>query len=94
MFVSRSTHDSALQKVSALQKEQSQLSDRVAALEAENQQLRQELAAAREADNSEQGVIGSLLDSLCQVEGIRETVLASYHKVSSQTDSLADNQRL
>ena len=94
MFVSRSTHDSALQKVSALQKEQSQLAERVAALEAENHQLRQELAAAQEADNSEQGVIGSLLDSLCQVEGIRETVLASYHQVSAQTESLADNQRL
>ncbi|MFS1702173.1 methyl-accepting chemotaxis protein [Alteromonas sp. AMM-1] len=94
MFVSRSTHDSALQKVSALQKEQSHLENRIAALEAENQQLRQDLAAAQEVDHSGQGLLRSLLDSLCQVEGIRETVLESYHQVSSQTNKLADNQRL
>lgn len=93
MFVMRSTYESAQQEVLGLQKEKQRLEERLAALEAENQTLERQLAQQPAKDESANALLNGMLDSLNQVEGIRQAVLESFEDISQQTDNIAENHQ-
>lgn len=94
MFVLRTTFDQAQGKVSALQRENERLTAQLASLEAENQALKTQLSETESNDPAMPGLTDSMLDSLNQVEGIRQTVLSSFEDISEQTDKITENHRL
>ncbi len=94
MFVFRTTLDQEQSKVSALQKENSQLAAQLSALEQENRELRAQLTEAENKESDMPGLTDSMLDSLNQVEGIRHTVLSSFEDISAQSDKITENHRL
>jgi len=94
LFVFRTTLDQEQSKVSALQKENSQLAAQLSALEQENRELRAQLTEAENKESDMPGLTDSMLDSLNQVEGIRHTVLSSFEDISAQSDKITENHRL
>lgn len=94
MIVMRSTYELAQSEALSLQKENLRLSERIAQLEAENRQLREEQLDQAAQPNNDAGLIDGMLDSLNQVEGIRQTVLESFEDINAQTSKIADNHKV
>ncbi|PRO71050.1 chemotaxis protein [Alteromonas alba] len=94
MFVFRTTLEQEQEKVSVLKRENAQLATQLAALEEENRELRAQLVEAENKETDMPGLTDSMLDSLSQVEGIRQTVLSSFEDISAQTDKISENHRL
>jgi methyl-accepting chemotaxis protein len=98
MFVLSSTYHKAESEKQKLQQSVRELSETVESLQAENNALNadaQEKANAASSPNSYEHMLAKCtLDSLSQIEGIRETVLSSFEQISKQTESVAEINEL
>ncbi|MGB3726359.1 MAG: methyl-accepting chemotaxis protein [Glaciecola sp.] len=90
MFVQASKYRLLDDKKQSLEREIKQLEQDNAELVAQNQALQDELYSAQQVGESyEKTLASNILDSLKQVEGIRETVLAAFHKVDEEAESIS-----
>ncbi|GGF62017.1 methyl-accepting chemotaxis protein [Alteromonas lipolytica] len=94
MFVLSSTYASAQKEVAALQRENNRLTQQLELLEAENRVLAAQAAESQQSGSNSFDLTENVLDSLNQVEGIRQTVQTSFESISQQADELSNNQRL
>lgn len=92
MFVSRSRFEEKEAQVQLLEKRLQETLDRVSLLEAENTELTTALETAhdKEVSSANSTVVKCLVDSLSQVEGVRETVLRSYERINAESQSIVD----
>ena len=90
MFVSRSKFEEKEAQVQLLEKRLQETLDKISLLEAENAELTAALETANHEDVSTANatVVKCLVDSLSQVEGVRETVLRSYERINEESKSI------
>ena len=96
MFVLRSKY---LQKEAQLAQLESNYKDaqqQLTTLEAENAALKEEVTQLTHAASADDGSVLTkcLVESLSQIAGIRETVLASYQKIEDESKSISDINHL
>lgn len=95
MFVSRSKYEDKEAQVRQLETRVEQAMDKVAALEAENAALSAALEGTRQKDKSSDSVLlKCVIESLSQMEGIRETVLETYQRIDAENKSVSDINEL
>lgn len=96
MFVSRHRYEEKAAEVLHLQQQYHQALDRISALEAENQSLHQQNNELQQSTSSHHApvITKGLLDSLQQVEGIRETVLATFERIDAENTATANISHL
>lgn len=92
MFVSRSKFEEKEAQVQLLEKRLQETLDKISLLEAENAELTAALETANHEDVSSANatVVKCLVDSMSQVEGVRETVLHSYERINAESQSIVD----
>ena len=91
MFVLYSKYQSLNQKKQELEQQVNELLNQVQLLEQENTSLNRQLASQISASDLEfeRMLMHCTLDSLHQVEGIRETVLRSFESIEQESQSIA-----
>lgn len=96
MFVSRGKYLEKEAQVSQLDSRYQAALDKITALEAENAELSLQVSELSNSVSQQKDMVvtRSLVDSLKQVAGIRETVLASYHKINDENQSISDINQL
>lgn len=94
MIVMRSTYEAVQDEVLALKKENQRLTQQLATLESENLELREQQTEHIAKPAIDSALIDGMLDSLNQVEGIRQTVLESFEDINSQTSKIAENHKV
>ncbi len=91
MFVFRSKYEDKEAQVRQLEGRLQEAMDKVEALEAENIELASSIEAANQASSQSDSVLlKCVIDSLSQMEGIRETVLATYQRIDAENESISD----
>ena len=92
MFVSRSKFEEKEAQVVLLEKRLQETLDKVSSLEAQNAELAAALDTAHneEVSLANSTVVKCLVDSLSQVQGVRETVLHSYERINAESQSIVD----
>ena len=92
MFVLSTRYEKALSEKQHLAKSVTELSAEIKSLQASNDQLYADAQAKALADMSpekyERVLVTCMLESLKQVEGIRQSVLDSFQKIEKQSDAL------
>lgn len=96
MLVLKSTFDQLAQDKNRLNTELQATLDENEKLRSELEELKTDLAsgAIQTQDNSQESMIKSAIDCIAQVEGIRETVLASFEKVDAESQSVEEINEL
>ncbi len=90
MFVKTSTYQSLLSKNEYLEQEIAKLEQQKRDLQNQNDVVNAELTVLQQtALSHDKTLAGNILDCLKQVEGIRETVLASFQKVDEEAESIS-----
>lgn len=92
MFVSRGKYDEKEALAKQLETRLQETLDRVAVLEAENTSLANEVEHlhAASAQMNDSVLLKCIIDALQQIDGIRESVLAAFHNIDSENQSIAD----
>ncbi|GAA0854506.1 methyl-accepting chemotaxis protein [Aliiglaciecola litoralis] len=90
MIVLASVHAQVKTQLQKTEEERDRLLSRVAELQNENKALVSELDTALSADQVgfESGLVNCTLESLKQVEGIRQTVLESFNQIEHESQSI------
>ncbi|MEP0356083.1 MAG: methyl-accepting chemotaxis protein [Paraglaciecola sp.] len=98
MFVLSSQYKEVESQKKELQQTVVELSQQIDALQAENTELKADAEAkslaALSPNSYEKVLIKCTLDSMGQVEGIRQTVLESFQRIEKQSESIADINHL
>ncbi|MEP1554933.1 MAG: methyl-accepting chemotaxis protein [Paraglaciecola sp.] len=98
MFVFSSQHKKVESQRKELQQTVVELSQQLDALRAENIELKANAEAkslaASSPDNYEKILVKCTIDSMVQVEGIRQTVLDSFQRIEKQSESITDINQL
>jgi len=96
MFVSRSKYEEKEALVRKLEARVQEALDKIDVLEAENTELVNAIEAAKgqHASSNDSVVMKCIVDAMRQLEGIRETVLATYQRIDAENQSLANINEL
>ena len=96
MFVLRGKYLEKEAECTSLEKNYQDALEKIATLEAENNALKEEVTQLTDTASREDAsvVTKCLVEALRQVEGIRETVLASYQKIDEESQSISDINNL
>ena len=98
MFVLSKRYDKAISEKEHLAQSVSELSEEVKHLQASNDQLYADAQTRANtemsAESYERVLVTCMLESLKQVEDIRETVLDSFQKIEKQSEALQDINQL
>jgi methyl-accepting chemotaxis protein len=92
MIVLQSTHDKVVDELNRVKHEREALRTRLADLELETESLRNKTKHQAEVIEQQQSntLVNCMLDSLCQLEGIRETVLSSYTSIKDESTAITN----
>ena len=96
MFVSRSKYEEKEAQVRKLEARVQEALDKIDVLEAENSELINaiEAASSQHASSNDSVVMKCIVDAMRQLEGIRETVLATYQRIDAENQSVANINEL
>ncbi|HBI75897.1 MAG TPA: chemotaxis protein, partial [Alteromonas macleodii] len=96
MFVSRSKYEEKEAQVRKLEARVQEALDKIDVLEAENSELINAIEAAngQHASSNDSVVMKCIVDAMRQLEGIRETVLATYQRIDAENQSVANIHEL
>ena len=96
MFVSRSKYEEKEAQVRKLEARVQEALDKIDVLEAENSELINAIEAAngQYASSNDSVVMKCIVDAMRQLEGIRETVLATYQRIDAENQSVANINEL
>ncbi|BDX05052.1 methyl-accepting chemotaxis protein [Planctobacterium marinum] len=92
MLVLKSTYDELAQDKARLNKDLAAALDENELLRRELEELKSDLAsgAIQTQENHQDSMLRSALDCISQVEGIRETVLASFERIETESQSVTE----
>ncbi len=90
MLVLKSTYDDLANEKERLLRELQSALDENDSIRRELEELKDDVAkgAVKSADNSQETILKCAVDCLKQIEGVRETVLASYEKIDAESQSV------
>jgi len=98
MFVLSTTYQEIVSEKHKLQQSATELSEQIEALRAENRSLQDQAEAKSQSELSPDGhqqiLIKCTLESLKQVEGIRQTVFDSFQRIEKQSESVKEINQL
>lgn len=96
MFVLASSHSQLKSQLQEIEKERNELRSQVSQLESENKALVSELETSLNSPSGgfSSGLIDCALESLKQVEGIRESVLESYNQIDNESHAIENMNEL
>ena len=96
MFVSRSKYEEKEAQVRKLEARMQEALDKIDVLEVENSELINAIEAAnsQHASSNDSVVVKCIVDGMRQLEGIRETVLATYQRIDAENQSVANIHEL
>ena len=96
MFVSRSKYLEKESQATQLENRYQVALDKISALESENTELHRQVTELSDTSKKSKDdvVTRCLVNSFNQVEGIRETVLGSYQKINTENQSISDINEL
>jgi len=88
MLVKASAYKQVQTQNQALQTRLDELEKQLALLGTENETLRQELRTLSDSESSEDALMKCVVNSLQQVEGVRQTVLDSFERIEQEAQSV------